>query len=528
MNSEYKAVVVGAGPTGLTCASELIRQDIPPNDILIIDSKLEPVIANKGVSVCPRTLELLDFYDNSGKKLTENQECWTKIKFYAEYKLLANIELKQVLQGQSEYKALYNIEQWKTELRLTQYLKENGLSINRGVSLDSFVVKENHVDLVLSNGHRVEAKYLVACDGARSNIRKTLGINYKGTSLKNGSIIVHCTTDTKLPIDHDLSLYYSEKGIGYMMEMTDKVCMVGMDLTEEEEKGFVSDKVNHNGLTTLLPMPIEKMEELISKRFKIDFKAKEVVWSSRFRVHHRFAERYSKGNRVFLVGDAAHSSSPSAGLGLNMAVHEAVNLGWKLAMAIKGFASESLLETYHDERHKEMQRMIKFLQEQQDAGDMKGFGRYFRNAVMTVLFNLAYYKPGILAKNNDTATLINVHYDGKLTAKSNDPKAKRMVPGRHIPNEILKQLGHDLNTAGYIVIVFGDGGTRIVEKLKATGMVGSVLAGDAKTAKELEVAGTALFIVRPDGHIGFRSDIVNFQSCLNYFKLNSCGVFSEL
>ncbi|KAJ3310584.1 hypothetical protein HDV04_004928 [Boothiomyces sp. JEL0838] len=525
---EYKTLIVGAGPCGLACAAELVRQGVDPKEFLLIDTNLESVKANKGINILPRTLELLDYYDDLGAKLVENEAGWSEVRFYAENQYFASLDVRKAMEKQSEYHRMYNVPQWKTELQLTDYLKSYGVNINRGISLESFEIKEDHVQVLLSNGSSLKVEYLVACDGAKSKIRKSLGLKYDGTSLKNGSVGLHFTTDGKVPVDKNLHMYYSEKGIAYMMEMANGVYVLGMDLTEEEETPYVSDETDAYGQKKMLPIPTEKAVELFHNRLGFKVSVKQVDWETRYRVHHRFVEKYSVANRVFLVGDAAHSSSPSAGLGLNIGIYEASNLGWKLAFTMFNLTNPSILETYDTERVKEIKKMIKFLQGQQDLGDMKGFARYIRNFGVSLVSKLYKVYPEIIGQNNTTGSLMDVHYQSTLTAKSTKANLKRMVPGRHVPNQLLKALGFDGKTKGYTVIVFGKDPSNLEPHLKSTGLIGNVIAGDSKLAREFEVSKPELFILRPDGHIGLRSESVNTQVCLNYLKLNSAAILAEL
>ncbi|KAJ3271390.1 hypothetical protein HDV01_006677 [Terramyces sp. JEL0728] len=526
MKSEYKALIVGAGPTGLTCAAELLRQGASPEDFLIIDSLPEPQKLTKGTSLVPRTLELLDLYDGVGSRLSAQGTQWTGINFYSENYNFTSMDFKEDLKKLSEYPFFCNVEQWKTELELTKYLRSRGAAVTRGIKLESFNDVGDHVQVTLSNGMTIRVDYMVACDGGKSRIRKDLGIGYTGTTLKHGSVGIHCSTDAKIPAGVNLGMFYSSKGVGYMLGLPDNTFAIAMDLSEEEEKNYVSTELDSHGLPKMLPIPLEEIERLIQNRFDMKFKAKEVVWTARFRVHHRLADKYSNDNRIFIVGDAAHSSSPSAGLGLNYGVHEAVNIGWKLALVINGLASKSLLDTYALERRKEGDRLIKSLQKQQDNAELNGTAKYMRNIAM---YTFMHFIPGFNAKRARMGALTSIVYGGSLTLNEGKVSAKKVVAGRQLSPMLFKKVGLSHPTIkGYTAIIFGSVDEKFARELKSTGLVGHALTADNKHFQDFEISGPTVLIVRPDGYIGYRSDSLDLPSCLNYLKKHANGTFAKI
>ncbi|KAJ3310585.1 hypothetical protein HDV04_004929 [Boothiomyces sp. JEL0838] len=525
MKSQYKALIVGAGPTGLTVAAELARQGVDASEFLIIDSLNEPQKLTKGTSLVPRTMELLDLYDGVGKRLSEQGTRWTSVNFYSENYKFTSIDFGAELKKLTDYPFFCNVEQWKTELELATYLKARGVQVARGVALESFKDLGDYIQVVLSNGQEIKVDYMVACDGAKSKIRKELGIGYTGTTLKHGSVGIHCSTDSKLPSGIDLGLFYSSKGVGYMLGLPDNTMAIALDLSEEEERGYVTKELDSHGLPYLLPIPQEEIEKLIQKRFNVEFKAKEVVWTTRFRVHHRLADKYSNDNRIFLAGDAGHSSSPSAGLGLNYGVHEAVNIGWKLALVINNLASPELLKTYALERRKEGERLIKSLQQQQDSAELTGMAKYIRNIAMYTFIN---FVPGFKAKRTRIGALTSIQYGGDLTLNYGKSTATTILAGRQLSPMLFKKLGFSPSAIkGYTAVIFGSKDDKFTNELKRTGVVGMVKVAKERHYKDFQVQNTAVLLVRPDGYIGYRADSLDIQSCLGYLKDNAFGILSE-
>ena len=196
-----------------------------------------------------------------------------------------------------------------------------------GVAQDAY-----GVDVEVSGGATLRAAYLVGCDGGRSTVRKAAGIDFPGLDPSTSWMIAQVDLDEPV-----LGLRPEGGGIG-PVDRVNGGSPYGVVLKELETK------------LTGEPPTLDELREALNGAYGTDFNAREPRWISRFTDMSRQAATYRRG-RVLVAGDAAHVHPPQGGQGLNVGVQDAVNLGWKLARVVAGTAPESLLDTYHDERH---------------------------------------------------------------------------------------------------------------------------------------------------------------------------------
>src|SRR5262249_12616347 len=184
------------------------------------------------------------------------------------------------------------------------------------------------VDVELSDGRSLRAKYLAGCDGARSLIRKKAGIDFPGWEASTSYLIA----EVEMADEPAWGVRRGEKGVNALGKLDDGK-RVGVVLVEPQ--------VGNGDEPTL-----QVLRDALIAVYRTDFGVRNPNWLSRFTDMARQAASYRE-RRVLLAGDAAHVHAPSGGQGLNIGVQDAVNLGWKLAQVVKETSSESLLDTYH-------------------------------------------------------------------------------------------------------------------------------------------------------------------------------------
>ncbi|HKU10013.1 MAG TPA: FAD-dependent monooxygenase, partial [Sinomonas sp.] len=231
------------------------------------------------------------------------------------------------------------LAQQHIERILAGWVDELGVPVYRGREVTGFAQDAAGVDLELTDGESLRTEYLVACDGGRSRIRKAAGIEFEGWDATTSSLIA------EVEMDEEPEWGLRRQGFGLhglsKVEGTESVrCMV----TEE-----------HPGRTD--EPTLQDLSKGLIAVYGTDFGMRSAAWISRFSDTTRQAASYRKG-RVLLAGDAAHIHSPMGGQGLGVGVQDAVNLGWKLAQVLRGTSPESLLDTYHDERHPVAARVL--------------------------------------------------------------------------------------------------------------------------------------------------------------------------
>ncbi|MGH2503673.1 MAG: FAD-dependent monooxygenase, partial [Ktedonobacterales bacterium] len=223
---------------------------------------------------------------------------------------------------------------------LADWVDELEVPIHRGCEVTGFAQDDSGVAVELSDGQLLRAKYLVGCDGGRSLIRKLAGIEFPGWDPSISNLIA----EVEMSEEPEWGTRRDDKGIHAMRRLEDGK-QVGVMVTEQHPSGV--------GEPTL-----SDLSDALIAVYGTDYGVHSPTSISRFTDTTRQAAAYRKG-RVLLAGDAAHVHYPTGGQGLNTGVQDAVNLGWKLAQVVKEVAPETLLDTYHAERHPVAARVLR-------------------------------------------------------------------------------------------------------------------------------------------------------------------------
>jgi 3-(3-hydroxy-phenyl)propionate hydroxylase len=232
------------------------------------------------------------------------------------------------------------LSQERIERILAAWVGELAVPIYRGCEVTGFAQDDTGVDVELSDGRSLRAKYVVGCDGGRSLIRKRAGIGFPGWDPSVSYLIA----EVEMTGEPELGIRRGDKGINGLGRLDDGKRVRAL---------LVEQHVRQGDEPTL-----DDLREALIAVYGIDFGVHNVTWLSRFTDTSRQAASYRE-RRVLLAGDAAHVHSPSGGQGLNIGVQDAVNLGWKLAQVVNGTSPESLLDTYQTERHPIGARVLK-------------------------------------------------------------------------------------------------------------------------------------------------------------------------
>jgi 2-polyprenyl-6-methoxyphenol hydroxylase-like FAD-dependent oxidoreductase len=222
---------------------------------------------------------------------------------------------------------------------LADWVEELGVQIYRRREVTGFAQNDTGVDVELADGQSLRAEYLVGCDGGRSLIRKAAGIEFPGWDATTSHLIAEAemTDEPKSGLRRDA---------------------LGIHALGRLEDGRVRVMVTEQRLGGTDEPTLRDLSETLTAVYGTDFGIHSPTSISRFSDMARQAASYRKG-RVLLAGDAAHVHYPSGGMGLNTGLQDAVNLGWKLAQVVKRISPESLLDTYHAERHPVAARVLK-------------------------------------------------------------------------------------------------------------------------------------------------------------------------
>lgn len=326
-------LIVGAGPSGLMMAHELLRFGI---SVYIVEKDVTPSPYSRAIVVQIRTLEIfsaLSLFDNLAKKSLP----FGGAEIYAENRPPIQLTLEKTA-AFFEYPLV--VDQPHTEEVLLNAVLARGGIIHRGVELIAFTQNGDGIVAELRNvdGKVLKKKfsYIVGADGAHSAVRKSMSNQFLGTTYDDAFILADA--DCVHSKSHDaVRLFFRKKRFFAMIPMLgkDHYRLISVRRGETKKKGP--------------PPTIEEFQQLAKDVVPFPIEIKNETWVSRFFVQCRSASHYQEG-RAFLVGDAAHIHSPAGGQGMNTGLQDAFNLAWKMAMVLKNIARADLLKSYHDER----------------------------------------------------------------------------------------------------------------------------------------------------------------------------------
>ena len=338
--TEYQVIIAGGGPTGLMLAAELRLAGI---DVAIVERRPNQEIDGlRSGGLHARTIEILDQRGVAERFLSEGQVA--QVAGYAGVRLdISDFPTRHP----------YGLGLWQNHIEriLAGWAGELGAIFHRGCEVTNFTQDSAGVTVGLSDGRVFRGAYLVGCDGGRSLVRKTAGIDFPGWEATSSNLI----GEVEMADEPPLGTHQSPFGL-YAFGRREYEIVDGSVLFGDAGPINVMVPEQHPG--TASEPTLRELSAALVAICGTDFGAHSPAWLSRFTDMARQAASYRKG-RVLLAGDAAHVHSPVGGQGLNTGVQDAANLGWKLAQVVKGISPDSLLDTYHDERHPVAARVLR-------------------------------------------------------------------------------------------------------------------------------------------------------------------------
>ncbi|MFE3291289.1 FAD-dependent monooxygenase [Rhodococcus sp. NPDC059234] len=344
-------LIVGAGPVGLTLALELRRRDI---DVIVVDRLTERAPYAKAVGIQPRTLELWDAMGVVRPALDAATVMRGQL-VYVNGVRTATMELSLPSQVPYRFAAL---PQYETERVLAEALARHGATPRRGTEFAAFDQHDDHVVSSVRDTHgrsTIASRYLVGCDGAHSVVRKGLGLGFEGDAFPEEYMLADVELDWTMPTGFGVRSLHQSDGVTDDLLVCiplpgDRRYRISMLVPDELASAPADSGDVAHGLEGSRAPELRHVQAVLDRLSPQPTTAHTMRWSSVFRISHRLAQRYG-GRRVFLAGDAAHIHPPTGAQGMNTGVQDAANLGWKLALAVRGHAADGLLESYHLERH---------------------------------------------------------------------------------------------------------------------------------------------------------------------------------
>ena len=334
--SRTPVLIVGAGPTGLTLAIALRRQGV---ECLLIDRLREPLPWSRALGMHARTLEILDALDVL-EPVSERCLVQKGVNVYGRRGRLFRLDLTTL---EAPHPYVLSCPQAELEAVLAEQFVAQGGHLLRGCELLGLTQSEGGVLTRVRDAdgeHSLTCNFLVGCDGASSRVRTQLGFSFEGVSYPDHFLLAD------LDIDWPLS---REDSHGFLLP---EGALIAIPMPEGWRL-IINQRLNGEQTEPTLEDFRVRLAQCLGSAPPLS----EPRWISRFSIHRRLVNHYRR-NRVFLAGDACHIQSPLGAQGMNTGIADAFNLGWKLALYLRGHADGALLDSYERERRPVARKML--------------------------------------------------------------------------------------------------------------------------------------------------------------------------
>ena len=544
-----EVLVVGAGPAGLTHAIELARRGIA---VRVVDKRPQASTqADKAIGIHCRTMEI---WEDQGI-VTEAMDAG--IWLYGQTVFVNGEQTHQVdWAGLDELPyAHLGLPQYDTERILGAKLASLGVVVERGVELVAFAQDDEGVTARLRHLDGTEettrAQYLVGCDGAHSAVRSGLGLHFEGglSMFPQLFMLGDVDVDWDLPAGHLVRFVRIENDDDFT-GMLVCVPLKGRNryriatLAPQRWQDAVGSGVVPAGFwQEYEPPTLADMQAAIDDLGPPGTTASNLRWSSIFRIKHGIVDRYREG-RVFVAGDAAHLHPPAGGQGMNTGIQDAWNLGWKLALAVRGLASPGLLDSYEAERRPAGKMIVDravaiAFTDEMDMEDEKA--QFLLEMQMTMNYAgsplvgetapggfPAGPEPGHRAPDVHGLRRFGVAHPLRLFDLTRGTRSTLLLSADATASEeqvsALEKLAvavrqQTRGEVGAYLVAAPDARVPLLVDLPVVRDAEGTFASAYGTAG----AGTAAYLVRPDGHVGFRSRPLDEDALLDHLA----GVFAQ-
>lgn len=503
-------IIVGAGPTGLALACQLIRYGV---DFVIFDKKETTTPFSKAIGVQARTLEI---YEQIGlaDELIAQGAIAEKARMVVGGQVRGEVEFKEIGKGLSLYPYVLIVEQGNHEKILYDFIKSNGKDVRWQSELENFTQDDSGIKANVKNANgeteTIEAKFLVGCDGAKSIVRHALGLTFEGSTFERMFYVADVEINWKF--SHDALMVFLMKN-----NLLAFFPMVGGENRFRIVGTFPEEFAKDEG-----EVLYEEIEEQIKKDAELDLDITKVNWFSTYKVHTRHVSRFSAG-RCFLAGDSAHIHTPAGAQGMNTGIQDGYNLAWKIAVLLKGFANLGILETYNQERLENAVNLLKTTDRFFNlVASPEPILAYLRTHVFPYVAGAAFSLEAVKKFVFPRISQIAINYrhsalsknNGDFSVKAGDRMPYFPVDGASIYDRLREPKFH--------LLTFLDGQTK---ESPLSGTVGDKYPGlmdfqsiplYPNVAEIFGAKESFTVLLRPDNYIGFISTGVSADALLNY------------
>jgi 2-polyprenyl-6-methoxyphenol hydroxylase-like FAD-dependent oxidoreductase len=493
-------LIVGAGPTGLMLANQLVRRGVR---VTIIDRHSGPAQQTRALGVQARTLEIYAKLGIANRAL-ELGKIGTGADMWAQGRKMARVPLGQTGRDVTPYPYILILGQDDNERIMGEKLTELGVSVQWNTELVALAQAPDQVNATLRQADGTERKLVAAwvggCDGAHSAVRELNGIAFPGAPYEHVFFVADVEmTGTMVP--DEINIYLWRDGFHLLFPMRGK---------------------NHWRIVGILPQPLRGRDDVtfetvipsLRQEAGAELSFKTCTWFSTYRIHHRSAAHF-RDRRCFLLGDAAHVHSPVGAQGMNTGLQDSYNLAWKLALVIKGQAAASLLDSYEDERIKVARRLLNTTDRafRLVVSDSWWAG-LFRTKILARIGAFAMTRKSVQQFAFRTISQTGIRYRESPLSKTLDalpdagPQAGDRFPWLHLRLQSdgpVEDLFQALDDTQFNLIVVGQlappaDALKLGDLLRIHAIPDDP-TNDAELAR-VQIPRPSFYLLRPDGHVG--------------------------
>jgi len=489
--SDCQVLVVGAGPAGLTLASELLAEGLSTR---IIERRDGAVLQSQALAMHPRSLELFDARGIAERLIARGGPI-RRMHMYVDGKRLVTMNFRH---NGSWFGYGLSIPQRETELVLRDQIAELDGRVEGRTELLDFEQDEDRVSARIKSGSGeieiVRCEYLVGCDGAHSVVRHRLGLKFDGQPYPQQWLMADVRLDWALSSEEAHSFFRSDGASLALLPLPDNWWRVVLP--------FAGERGTEDPT-------LDELQWLVDQRAPRRVTLSNPKWTTNFRCQLRSTDTYRVG-RVLLAGDAAHIHSPAGGQGMNTGMQDAFNLAWKLALVVNGSSPDWLLDTYQEERLPVAEGVLHFTD---DIVRMARITNPIKRTVRDIVVPLASRLPRI--QRRAARRLGQLHVSYRESRLSHGDSSGDRVPDMSVRD--------------------GHGTLRLYEALRSHRHV--LVAGTMAATSQLEpyrefidvVAGKTheAILIRPDGYIAARGSHV-FDYLVEVFPSKAAVAAPEL
>jgi len=510
-----EVLIVGAGPTGLIMAGLLRRMNVP---CLLIESAAEPATTSRALGIQARSLEL---FKNLGivQEFLKVGHIARGASLFLNGRQRFTFDFSDIGRDDTPYPFLFLLSQRETEQILTRNLDSWGLSVERSSTLTELEQDAQFVYAQVRNAdgeeEEIRASYVVGCDGSHSQVRKSLGLAFGGGAYEHEFVMADADLEWDLPHDK-LFAFVDDTGIGVCFPQNKTGLTRVLSIATPE-----GNEARQTEATTAFPATLDEVEAGLLKASHRQLKLKNPAWVTRFHVHHRAVDKFRVG-RVFLCGDAAHIHSPVGAQGMNTGLQDAANLAWKLSRG------EKYLSTYHSERHPIALRLLRTTDRLFRV--LISRNRFFvamRNALIPTLAQLIVSRTAGRRFAFQFISQLGIHYPPseaateKLSSHADRVFRTTLPTGYRAPNARLsekKELFDLLIGYRFHALIFTKNPVPSTERSRLAEFpwrnlcemhwIARSECDTDEAFRRYGVTDQGIFVIRPDGYVGFRSDTI--------------------